>query len=117
MCNPFKAVQRAVAPVTNVFSRAITPPGSGGIEAAQEEQAAALNRQTGLMKQASDAALAQQQEAVKAAAAAATPPEDNESSVQAAEARLRKLIAGSGVATGNKFLGQAPVGYRLLTGE
>jgi hypothetical protein len=118
MCNPFKAISRAVAPVTKVVERAITPPGTGAAEAAAEQQTAALNQQTALLKQAQDAALQQQQDAAKAAAAASVPPEDNESSVQASEARLRKLIAGSGAtSSGARFLGQAPVGYRLLTGE
>jgi len=97
--------------VGKAISRAVTPPGTGAREAAAEqaqaEAAAALHRATD-----------EQAKALKMVRAATVPPEDNESAVAAADARLRRMIAGGGGSNrGVRTLGAAPVGYQLLTGS
>ena len=114
MCNVGKA-----------FDRAITAPGSGANEAAQQQmrdaQAKAQAQQSEILQAQADTAakaLKLQQDAVAAAQAAAMPVLDNPGARAAAENRMRSLISASSfaVTAGQKFLGAPPVGFRMLQG-
>lgn len=142
MCNIGKGLSRAlgigtvVDMTTSALSRAITPPGTGGLEAAAEAAAAAAARQNQLAieaqqrtaaaqeeqaniaRQSAATALEAQNKAAAQAAAAATPAADNESAVRANDERLRKLISSNSFGVkGGKSFGAPPVGYRVLTGS
>jgi hypothetical protein len=82
-------------------------PGGGSNDAAAQ----ALAEQTKLQKEA----LQLQKQAIAQEKAAAIPEEDSESGRRAAEDRMRKLLENSG-APGMHRTGDAPVGYRMLTG-
>lgn len=110
--------------IERAISRAFTPPGTGGAEAAQIQARAAQQEQNKLLAQAnvvakesSDAAIAMQQEAIKRASAASVPMADSESARRAMESRMRRLMIGAGAGSkGGKLLGAAPVGYAELMG-
>lgn len=138
MCNPVKATARAtglsdvVDDTSNFINRATTLPDNGRSAAeasqalalqqqtaAQERTAAAQETQAEIAQQSANDALAAEKSAQQQAAAAATPAVDNESAARAADDRMRKLIAAGvgGIRNSQKFLGSAPVGYRVLTGS
>lgn len=101
------------------FSRILTPPGTGGLQAQTEIEAGKLKAQQDAAKAASDTALKAQQDALARAEAAAVPVADSESARRASEDRMRRLLSAGafGVKAGQQFLGDAPIGYRNLMGQ
>lgn len=109
MCDIGKAFDRAFGSTVDAVSSFFKGPDLSGVTAA-------LNAGNKAAKDASERALQMQKDAMQVAAAAAMPASDSEGARRAGEDRMRKLLAASPGA-GKRFLGDAPVGYRLLTGQ
>jgi hypothetical protein len=133
------AISSGVSGIGNAVTRAVTPPGTGGLEALAEQNkrtndqllsgqqtqnqiaqdTLTFAKDTQAQARAtSDAALADQRKANDIAKAASVPAIDSEAARIAADSRLRKLLSAGafGVKAGLKNLGDAPIGYRPATG-
>lgn len=130
MCNLGTFFRSVTAPIVSATSRAFTAPDSGrsaaeasGASDRTAAQAALQSTQDALIASqqratdAATAALASQEAAAARAEAAAVPQNDLESVRVARENRMRRLIAAGGVKMGARALGEAPLGFRVLTGQ
>jgi hypothetical protein len=130
VCNFNTFLRSVTQPFVSAYDRATTAPGTGGVEAADasaaasqaaaqaslQSTAAALTASQQQASDAATAALRAQEAAAKRTEAAAVPQQDLESVRVARENRMRRLLAG-GVKQGARFLGEAPLGFRMLTGQ
>lgn len=97
----------------------IDPPGvDPGLQAAINQQTQVTKEAAATAKASADAALKAQKDASLISAAASVPLADSESVRSAEDERRRKLMNGSsfGIGLANTF-GDAPVGFRVLSGQ
>lgn len=118
MCDIGKAWDRATAPVVKAFERAITVPGTGGREAAEQStQAAQQSAQAAMDQQAQAAQRALQAQEQAAAQARAAADTNSEVARQTADQRMRKLLmAGAFGARSPGQLAPAQTAVRTLFG-
>lgn len=104
--------------VRNVTGNAKPDPPDPALQRAIEEQTRATREAQEAAKASADAALKAQKDAGLIALASSLPTADSESARAAADAKRRKLLGGSsfGIGLPNTF-GEAPTGFRVLSGQ
>lgn len=120
MCKIFKAVARATGVSDQIdFISNLFGGGDKGPDPGLADLNARLAEQNKIAQDSAAAALEAQKDAQARATAASVPLADSESARLASEARMRKLIAANAplVNAGKLKLGDAPVGYRMLSGS